>query len=46
MIARENERLRVECDERDHQLREAANDRKEIAKRHIEEVENLKLSHQ
>ena len=46
VIARENERLRLECEERDIKLREMAEDRKEMAKRHIEEIENLKLSHQ
>ena len=46
VIARENERLRLECEERDAKLREMAEEKKETAKRHIEEVENLRLAHQ
>ena len=46
IIARENERLRQECDEREHQMLLMNDERKEQAKRHIEEIENLKLAHQ
>jgi len=45
-IARENERMRGECDLTQAQLKEFRDEAKEAGKRHIEEIDNMRLAHQ
>lgn len=44
-LQRENDKLHSELDRKDTQINELMEDRAERSKRHLQEIENLKLSH-
>ena len=45
-LAQENERIIKQLDDKDKRIGELMEERQERAKRHLQEIENLKLSHQ
>lgn len=45
-MAKENERLKYEMERKDRKLGELSEEKEERAKRHLQEIENLKLGHQ